>query len=150
MCGRLWRGGRGEVIPMFCATKRRGLIYNDSVAKAGCANRTYPLKAPLGPQKIVTIHPARDLDVLDCMHVKWRPWLAVSLLPVGRSAPPSRTYIALRPQKEVAYSGQGRGRGERKSEASTADTARKRPERPWTAARTMEVLRRCPLALRSD
>ena len=26
-------------------------------------------------------------------------------------------------------------------------TARKRPERPWTAARTMEMLRRCPLAL---
>ena len=33
------------------------------------------------------------------------------------------------------------------SEGSTADTARKRPERPWTAARTMEVLRRCPLAI---
>ena len=30
---------------------------------------------------------------------------------------------------------------------STAETARKRPERPWTAARTMEVLRRCPLAI---
>ena len=29
---------------------------------------------------------------------------------------------------------------------STAETARKRPDRPWTAARTMEVLRRCPLA----
>ena len=38
------------------------------------------------------------------------------------------------------------GRG-RQSEGSTADTARKRPERPWTAARTMEVLRRCPLAI---
>ena len=38
------------------------------------------------------------------------------------------------------------GRG-RKSEGSTADTARKRPERPWTAARTMEVIRRCPLAI---
>ena len=38
------------------------------------------------------------------------------------------------------------GRG-RKSEGSTADTARKRPERPWTAARTMEVLRRCPIAI---
>ena len=37
------------------------------------------------------------------------------------------------------------GRG-RKSEGSTPETARKRPERPWTAARTMEVLRRCPLA----
>ena len=39
------------------------------------------------------------------------------------------------------------GRGQ-KSEGSTADTARKRPERTWTAARTMEVLavspRHCP------
>ena len=35
----------------------------------------------------------------------------------------------------------------RKSEGSTADTARKRPERPWTATRTMEVLRRCPFAI---
>ena len=42
--------------------------------------------------------------------------------------------------------GEGRGGG-RKSEGSTADTARKRPERPWTAARTMEVLRRCPLTI---
>ena len=33
------------------------------------------------------------------------------------------------------------------SEGSTAETARKRPDRPWTAARTMEVLRRCPLAI---
>ena len=37
--------------------------------------------------------------------------------------------------------------GERESEGSTADTTRKRPVRPWTAARTMEVLRRCPLAI---
>ena len=29
----------------------------------------------------------------------------------------------------------------------TADTARKIPERLWTAAKTMEVLRRCPLAI---
>ena len=35
----------------------------------------------------------------------------------------------------------------RESEGSTAETARKRPERPWTAPRTMEVLRRCPLAI---
>ena len=34
-----------------------------------------------------------------------------------------------------------------KSKGSTADAAQKRPERPWTAARTMEVLRRCPLAI---
>ena len=41
------------------------------------------------------------------------------------------------------------GRG-RESEGSTADTARKRPERPWTAARTMEVLWRlvhCAIAV---
>ena len=38
------------------------------------------------------------------------------------------------------------GRG-RQSEGSTAETVRKRPERPWTAARTMKVLRRCPLAI---
>ena len=42
--------------------------------------------------------------------------------------------------------GVGGGRW-RKSDGSTADTVRKRPERPWTAARTMEVLRRCPLAI---
>ena len=38
------------------------------------------------------------------------------------------------------------GRGQ-KSEGSTTDTAQKRPERLWTAARTMEVLRQCPLAI---
>ena len=41
--------------------------------------------------------------------------------------------------------GGGGGRG-RKNVGSTADTARKRPERPWTAARTMaatSVLRNC-------
>ena len=38
------------------------------------------------------------------------------------------------------------GRG-RLSEGSTAETARRGPERPWTVARTMEVLRRCPLAI---
>ena len=38
------------------------------------------------------------------------------------------------------------GDGRRKRDGSTADTSRKRPERPWTAARTMEVLKRCPLA----
>ena len=42
--------------------------------------------------------------------------------------------------------GTGEGEGGRKSEGSTAETARKRPERPWTAARTIQVLRRCPLA----
>ena len=43
--------------------------------------------------------------------------------------------------------GGGGGGGGRESENSTADAARKRPERPWTATRTMEVLRRCPLAI---
>ena len=43
--------------------------------------------------------------------------------------------------------GGGGGEGERVLEGSTADTARKRPERLWTAARTMEVLRWCPLAM---
>ncbi len=38
------------------------------------------------------------------------------------------------------------GRG-RQIEGSTSETARKRPDRPWTAARTMEVLRRCALAI---
>ena len=33
------------------------------------------------------------------------------------------------------------------SEGSTVETVQKRPERPWTTARTMEVLRRCPLAI---
>ena len=43
----------------------------------------------------------------------------------------------------------GRDRGGRawEREGSTADTTWKRPERPWTAARTMEVLRRCLLAI---
>ena len=39
------------------------------------------------------------------------------------------------------------GKREGESEGSTADTARKRPARPWTAARTMEVLRRCSFAI---
>ena len=37
--------------------------------------------------------------------------------------------------------------GDERVKGSTAESARKRPERPWTAARTMEVLRRCPLAI---
>ena len=56
-------------------------------------------------------------------------------------------HFALRPQKRDGLFGGRGGGGGRKGEGSTADTARKRPERPWTAARTMEVLRRCPLAI---
>ena len=59
-----------------------------------------------------------------------------------------RDHIALRPQKRGCLLGTGAGEvGDEKVNGSTADTARKRPERPWTAARTMEVLRRCPLAI---
>ena len=49
-------------------------------------------------------------------------------------------HVVLRPQKRGCLSGGGGGGGERwrKNEGSTADTARKRP---WTAARTMEVLK---------
>ena len=56
-------------------------------------------------------------------------------------------HIALRPQKWGGLLGPDRGGRGRKREGSTADTARKRPERPWTAAITMEVLRRCPLTI---
>ena len=45
--------------------------------------------------------------------------------------------------------GGGRGGG-RKREGSTGNTSRKRPERSWTAARTMEVLKRCPLAIAQE
>ena len=50
---------------------------------------------------------------------------------------------------EMAYWGRGQSQweGDERVKGSTAETARKRPERPWTAARTMEVLRRCPLAI---
>ena len=54
-----------------------------------------------------------------------------------------RVHFVLRPQKRGGLLGAGTGGGVggrgRKSEGSTADTARNRPERPWTAARTMEV-----------
>ena len=64
-----------------------------------------------------------------------------------------RDHITLRPQKRGCLLGTGTGGGKegggrgRESEGSTTDTARKRPERPWTAAKTMEVLGRCPLAI---
>ena len=60
-------------------------------------------------------------------------------------------HVALHPQKRGCLLGTrtgGVGGGEgRKSEGSTVDTARKRPERLWTIIRTMEMLRRCPLAI---
>ena len=57
-------------------------------------------------------------------------------------------HVAFHPQRRdgLIRDGDRVGKG-RQSEGSTAETTRKRPERPWTAARTMEVLRRCPLAI---
>ena len=56
--------------------------------------------------------------------------------------------VALRPQRRVGLLGTGtEWEGGERVKGSTAETARKRPERPWTAARTMEVLRQCPLAI---
>ena len=57
-------------------------------------------------------------------------------------------HVALRPRRRNGLLGDGDrvGRG-RESEGSTVETVRKRPEGPWTAARTLEVLRRCPLAI---
>ena len=39
------------------------------------------------------------------------------------------------------------GRGRESERLDRGNRPKKRPERPWTAARTMEVLRRCPLAI---
>ena len=59
-----------------------------------------------------------------------------------------RFSVALRPQRRVGLLGTGtEWEGGERVKGLTAETARKRPERPWTAARTMEVLRRCPLAI---
>ena len=56
--------------------------------------------------------------------------------------------VALRPQRRGGLLGTGtEWEGGERVKGSTAETARKRPERPWTAAKTMEVLRRCPLAI---
>ena len=48
-------------------------------------------------------------------------------------------------RSKVAYLGWGQGGRGQVSEGLTADTTQKRPERPWTTTRTMEVLRQCPL-----
>ena len=53
-----------------------------------------------------------------------------------------------RPRRRDGLLGTGtEWEGDERVKGSTAETARKRPERPWTAARTMEVLRWCPLAV---
>ena len=54
-------------------------------------------------------------------------------------------HFALHPQKRGGLLGTGMGGMGRRSEGLTTDATQKRPERPWTTARTMEVLRRCPL-----
>ena len=56
-------------------------------------------------------------------------------------------HVALRPRRRDGLLGMGTEWEGDEREGSTAETVRKRPERPWTAARTMEVLRRCPLAI---
>ena len=57
-------------------------------------------------------------------------------------------HVALHPQRRDGLLGTGtEWEGDDRVKGSTAETARKRPERPWTAATTMEVLRRCPLAI---
>ena len=66
----------------------------------------------------------------------------------GKGTLPVWFSVALRPQRRVGLLGTGtEWEGGERVKGSTAETARKRPERPWTAARTMEVLRRCPLAI---
>ena len=76
---------------------------------------------------------------------EWGESVSGSALARARSDPVEfRTILLYVHRSEVAYFRDGVRR--RKSEGSTADTTRKRPERPWTAARTMEVLRRCPVA----
>ena len=53
--------------------------------------------------------------------------------------------VALRPRRRDGLLGTGtEWEGDERVKGSTAETARKRPERPWTAARTMEVLRQLP------
>ena len=60
-------------------------------------------------------------------------------------------HVALRPRRRDGLLGTGtEWEGDERVKGSTAETVRKRPERQWTAARTMEVLRRCPLPLPSD
>ena len=55
---------------------------------------------------------------------------------------------ALHPRRRDGLLGTGtEWEGDDRVKARLAETARKRRERPWTAARTMEVLRRCPLAI---
>ena len=64
---------------------------------------------------------------------------------------PLEDHFALRPQKPGGLlgtgGGGGGGGGDERVKARPRIPPEKNPERPWTAARTMEVLRRCPLAI---
>ena len=56
--------------------------------------------------------------------------------------------VAQCPQRRVGLLGTGtEWEGGKRVKGSTTETAWKRPERPWTTARTMEVLRQCPLTI---
>ena len=87
------------------------------------------------------------------MHISklliWQPFLKLKLQNQStHTYGTNRVHSALHPQKRDGLLGTGTGSGrEWKSQGSTMDTAQKRPERLWTTTRTLEVLRRCPLAI---
>ena len=57
-------------------------------------------------------------------------------------------HVALRPRRRDGLLGTGtEWEGDDRVKARQRKPPEKRPERPWTAARTMEVLRRYPLAI---
>ena len=77
-----------------------------------------------------------------------KPASAGTLGEKGRCRPSAWFSVVLHPQRRVGLLGTGtEWEGGERVKGSTAETSRKRPERLWTAARTMEVLRRCPLAI---
>ena len=85
-----------------------------------------------------------------------KPRTATSTLTQLLNSEAVKDHFALRPQKRGSLLGTetmgGRGRERWRFDRGyrpkkIGDTARKRSERPWTAARTMEVLRRCPVAI---
>ena len=87
--------------------------------------------------------PCRDIVLF------WRRSTAALVFRVGACLESSLWFcVALRPQRRDGLLGTGtEWEGDERVKGSTADTARKRPERLWTAARTMEVSRRCPVAI---
>ena len=128
--------------------------------KRGARLQLQPLTLP---NKLRRCHPPLYMSLSATQHCLWptglgpHPPTAASCRHMcteqRKTALMDWDHFALRPQKRGGLLGTGTsgggggGGGGPKSEGSTADTARRRPERPWTAARTMEVLRRCPLAI---